>query len=149
MFTIPTYIPPEHINTFGCMCNMCVAHRSRFKDVYGVSHNNLGIETSDLVWNGEGLPPIGVRVQYSPNYTTFGTTAGCWYEGKVIAYHDAYIWLSDNGIRTVANLKFRPIKSDREKAIEEMSRIIHDHDGIINDRSLGAIYDAGYRKVDK
>lgn len=45
-----------------------------------------------------------------------------------------------------AFVQFRPIKSDRDKAIEEMSRIILSTDnGIINDISLGAIYDAGFR----
>ena len=46
--------------------------------------------------------------------------------------------------------EFRPIKSDREKAIEEMAKIFFDaQNGIANDISFGALYDAGFKKTDK
>ena len=43
---------------------------------------------------------------------------------------------------------FRPLRTEREKAIEDMSQLMYEHDSIINDTTLGALYDAGYRKVE-
>jgi len=45
--------------------------------------------------------------------------------------------------RIKTEVKFRPIKSDREKAIDEMLKL-NTHDGARV--FMGALYDAGYRK---
>jgi hypothetical protein len=101
------------------------------------------------VWSGDGLPPVGVTVQYSADYSTPGTLAGEWYSGKVVAYHEGFVWLSDNGIRPTEKLKFRPLKSEREIAIEEIEDI---HKQWMKGKSMevsdffGLIYDAGFKK---
>lgn len=74
------------------------------------------------VWDGEGLPPVGVRVQYTCkkfNPHRPATEEGLWYEGTVIAYHDGYVWTSDNGIRPLHNTNFRPIRTEAERKREE------------------------------
>ena len=52
------------------------------------------------------------------------------------------LWLSTNPS------DFSPLRTEREKAIEDMSRIMHDkgHGSVINDVTLGALLDAGYHK---
>lgn len=68
---------------------------------------------------------------------THKTAVFRWKKGNVFYYHAV---LGDGG-------SFRPKKSDRENAIEKMSKIIHEATGgIINDISLGALYDAGLLK---
>ena len=52
---------------------------------------------------------------------------------------------SYDGVRLPSS--FSPLRTEREKAIEDMSRVMHEHDSVINDVTLGALYDAGYRKV--
>jgi hypothetical protein len=43
--------------------------------------------------------------------------------------------------------RFRPLQSDREKAIEEMARIFYSNGHEINDESFGALYDAGFKNL--
>jgi len=75
-------------------------------------------------WDGEGLPPVGIQIEYCPDYSTPATPAGRWYGAIVVAYHGEHIWLSDNGVRLVSNLKFRPIKTPKERAIEKIYNIL-------------------------
>lgn len=100
----------------------------------------------DNSWFGrEELPPCGVPVEL-------------WF-GGVFAYNceflvlrgDSYVvWNLDADRPDCAdrlNTAFRPLRTEREKAIEEMSRLMHEHGSVINDTTLGALYDAGYRKM--
>lgn len=88
-------------------------------------NNNRGERWTESVKNG-------VRVKILCHYNPFGA--------KVAVF-------SINGDVFQAVAKgFRPLRTDREKAIEDMSRIIHEHGGVINDISLGALLDAGYHK---
>ena len=106
----------------------------------------------DNSWHERGeLPPVGVSVEL-------------WWGGS-FAYNCEFItrrgrhyvmWNLDADRPDAAdymNSEFRPLSSlnplrtEREKAIEDMSRLMHEHDSIINDITLGALYDAGYRKV--
>ena len=87
----------------------------------------------------------------------------CWYylEARnvfIVAQHnfdDCVIFSSSRrGGELVYGFRgdFRPLKTEkeikREKAIEDMSRIMHDkgHGSVINDVTLGALLDAGYHK---
>ena len=67
------------------------------------------------------LPPVGEAVLYSTTRYQESKPAieiGNWYRGIIIAYHDGFVWTSDNGIRSLEITKFRPIRTEREKAIE-------------------------------
>lgn len=69
-------------------------------------------------WNGEGLPPVGCRIEYTCTQPDIGHPAietGKWYSGTVIAYYDGAVWTSDNGIRQLRNTTFRPIRSDADR----------------------------------
>jgi hypothetical protein len=90
-------------------------------------------------WNGEGLPPVGTTCIYNFETRPY----------EIIAHRDGFAIGWRNDAVTIASKipqSFRPIKSDREKAIEEMLKL-NSYDG---DRVfMGALYDAGYRKVTK
>lgn len=83
------------------------------------------------VWNGEGLPPVGCRIEYTCKQTDAGhpaIEAGKWYGGAIIAYYGGGVWTSDNGIRHLSNTIFRPIRSEeynkRYAAIEALFEIL-------------------------
>jgi hypothetical protein len=111
------------------------------------------VDPSD--WNGEGLPPVGAVVEASYRW------ADEWEEARII-YIDirhTICALGDSEITAhlyTANNVFRPIRSDREKAIEEMMQIAKAaadahkrelHGALSEECLLGALYDAGHRKV--
>lgn len=101
-------------------------------------------QTPALVWNGEGLPPVGCDVEYH-----------CYPDGWVIINIVARIkgatfieWKSGTHkggdiIRGDFPLeRVRPLRTEAERAIDEMVRL----SGV----SIGAakiLYDAGYRKA--
>lgn len=102
-------------------------------------------------WNGEGLPPVGTRcrlrigewVHAQARITYMGSGVFC-YEVSGTEYTGA-----------VQDANFTRIKSEREKAIEVMSKVVaeacdvDDLDPLESRKQLGALYDAGYRKVEK
>ena len=60
------------------------------------------------------LPSVGMECCYSSSSMVI------WNECTVIAYYDGFVWTSDNGIRSLANTKFKPIdtRTDEEKAFD-------------------------------
>lgn len=77
---------------------------------------------TEPVWDGEGLPAVGSRIQYSCikfDENRPAIESGKWYGGTVIAYHDGAVWTSDNGIRHLSNTIFRPIRSPEDVARDE------------------------------
>nr|DAP28044.1 MAG TPA: hypothetical protein [Caudoviricetes sp.] len=88
-------------------------------------------QAPETVWNGEGLPPVGCRIEYTCKQTDAGhpaIEAGKWYGGTIIAYYGEGVWTSDNGIRHLSNTIFRPIRSEeynkRYAAIEALFEIL-------------------------
>lgn len=76
------------------------------------------------VWNGEGLPPVGLRVEYTCKKFSPSKEAiipGNWYGGTIIAYYDDCVWTSDNGIRPLDNTLFRQIRTEAERKREEVA----------------------------
>lgn len=77
-------------------------------------------------WNGEGLPPVGEKVLYTTTEHQEGKPSievGKWYLGTIIAYHNGFVWTSDNGLRMLRVTKFRPLKTEAEK---ERGRLYED-----------------------
>lgn len=119
----------------------------------------------DNSWYEKGeLPPVGMIVSYynsDENPDPEGTCTDDWKNGdnlEVLAFRK----VNGSILPIVFNIRdetascliiqyIRPIKSDREKAIEEMKEIVNSvkADVLTQDLFLGAIYDAGYRKADK
>lgn len=96
-------------------------------------------------WDGTGLPPVGCECEYSLN------SGRTWFKCKIdyILGTQGLIMLADvfEGGQWVSfheyddKLKFRPLRTEAERAIDEMVRL----SGV----STGAakiLYDAGYRK---
>lgn len=113
---------------------------------YGQYESALA-ESQKPAWNGEGLPPIGCRVEYTCKQEDIGHPAiekGKWYCGTIIAYHAECVWTSDNGIRHLKNTIFRPLtsKSDNRKyaAIESLFEILDA--GVSASQDAIDIYDA-------
>lgn len=113
-------------------------------------------------WNGEGLPPVGTECEFlikgSPKSWQ---RCNILYIGKIYCVYEInggeYSW-NFNG------MSFRPTKSERDNAIEEMMELVKfgPEDGRVStnpngDRSVdisiekvaAKFYDAGYRKVEK
>lgn len=104
-------------------------------------------------WNGEGLPPVGIPVEWSE-----------WLDGKyqvvtVLAYAGGDAWIQPDGKPSMivgSPAGFRPIKTpakiaaeERETAIEAIDALINSRMGSLNVRELAAaIHDAGYRKIE-
>lgn len=111
--------------------------------------NDKPIFTQAMADAGE-LPPVGCSVMYKPDYSTAGTESGKWYFAeKVIAYYGGHVWLSDNGIRPVKSLSFKPVKNDREKAIDAALALDEYRDGLgMMSRKdfVGKLYDNGLLK---
>lgn len=90
-------------------------------------------------WNGEGLPPVGCECEFVSNDTSWGTVVIIGYDcGKVVFKPSGEAYY---GIEPSIHQIFRPLRTEAERAIDEMVRL----SGV----SIGAakiLYDAGYRK---
>lgn len=106
---------------------------------------------TEPVFSVECLPPVGARIQYSCIKFDENRPAiefGKWYGGTVIAYHEGFVWTSDNGIRRLDNTIFRPIRSPedvaRDEAIAEMRIIGYTLPAeiVFSKEEMAGIYDA-------
>lgn len=98
-------------------------------------------------WDGEGLPPVGCRIEYTCKHPDLGHPSiepDKWYGGTIIAYYNECVWTSDNGIRHLSNTIFRTIRSQsdnrRYAAIEALFAILDA--GISTSKDSIEIYDA-------
>ena len=97
------------------------------------------------------LPPVGEAVLYSTTRYQESKPAieiGNWYRGIIIAYHDGFVWTSDNGIRSLEITKFRPIRTEREKAIEAALSVMSTKTISNTQRkTINKLYDAGLLRL--
>ena len=100
----------------------------------------------DNSWYERGeLPPVGVPVEL-----WFGGSFAFNCEFITRRRHHYVMWNLDADRPDAAdnlNSEFRPIRTEREKAIDEMYQAAFSIGSKINAETIGAIYDAGYRKV--
>lgn len=90
-----------------------------------------------------GLPPVGVEVEYMKYRCGYNYD---WFIGTINYISDFTVVISQKGhdgetVGHPVNFKFRPLRTEAERAIDEMVRL----SGV----STGAakiLYDAGYRK---
>lgn len=89
-------------------------------------------------WDGTGLPPVGCECEVSVD----GGRSWCSFECIAVDGKAVFGWSNNTPIALQSNThNFRPIRSEAERAIDEMVRL----SGV----SIGAakiLYDAGYRK---
>lgn len=126
------------------------------------------VDPSD--WNGEGLPPVGAVVKLMLTAHDRVSEEDVKRDGKaveVIAHLNRglavcicrELWETKDGgwwVSAFNDLQFRPIRSERETAIEDMKQITKAaadahkrelHGKMSEEYLLGALYDAGHRKV--
>lgn len=125
-----------------------------------VSHDNVtafisrekyeaALATSKPEWNGNGLPPVGMEIEYKFTKVNYRTDFS---RGKVLAYgmHNVFMehWSSKNEfIQPLDKIEFRPIRSEEDKKRDEAVTALHDeyfsHAPIDKVRDvLYALYDA-------
>jgi hypothetical protein len=88
----------------------------------------LSAKNNEPVWDGEGLPPVGVECEYHANY--IGSHAQ-YEECEIIAHFDgegerlaAYVYTQFDGTRLVGQgtaKSFRPIRSPEDVAREKIT----------------------------
>src|SRR5690606_40024633 len=105
-------------------------------------------EHAEQSWNGEGLPPVGVECEMFFEVS--------WIPAKIIGTDGsalvAKLHIKRNGFTEVTyrachSCKFRPIRSERERWVEESSKVfhgacMHDYSGQHFALAMGAVYDA-------
>lgn len=121
-----------------------------------ISKKETGKQSADE-WNGEGLPPVGVDVEFTIGTYDIETD----FDGilpaegeivEVIAHKTtsdgnivAVVYWDDKGAGRSACFApgcFRPLRTEAERAIDEMVRLSG-----VSIGAAGILYDAGYRKV--
>ena len=103
----------------------------------------------DNSWHERGeLPPVGCECEYKP--------VNDWVKCKVLFAGDSLYVLGVQEVEIcvrVLDVDFRPLRTEREKAIDEMVDILKAKfnrlggDGITVAGIVDELYDAGYRKV--
>ena len=104
----------------------------------------------DSSWHERGeLPPVGCECE------VFTSDDKKWMRFEVIAIRDGHVlgWCSENSCGYQSNEKseFRPLRTEREKAIDEMVSVILDYDGYMMTSATAELvarqlYDSGYHK---
>lgn len=79
-----------------------------------------------MVWNGEGLPPVGMEIEYKFAKANYRTDFS---RGKVLAYgmHNVFMehWASKNEfIQPLDKIEFRPVRSEAERKRDAIISII-------------------------
>lgn len=106
-------------------------------------------EVEEVVWDGKGLPPVGVSAE-------FKLASGAWAPGLIIAHAKesgaqcAIFQMNDDWTFCNNPKSFRPIKSERQEVIKEISSV---HDEWLKDGGASVesffdkLYNAGFRKT--
>lgn len=122
-------------------------------------------ERPSLVWNGEGLPPVGLRCEAAIPHTSGPDSerSFIWIEGSVIAYYEikgkTYAWFAeDDGFYPPNVLEFRPIRTPEQIAADEREAVvtymqciiggIFDKESIASPHEISEkLYEAGLRLI--
>lgn len=109
-------------------------------------------ELPDNSWHERGeFPPAGTECE-----AEYDTQKREWYKARVIGVDSGECflrWIDGRGDGSVSNYKnpsdFRPLRTEREKAIDEMVDVLKDaiqDTKTVHKICASALYDAGYRK---
>ena len=102
----------------------------------------------DREWDGEGLPPVGTWCEFKPD-----PSEDRWIKCVFLAHVGGEYFVDipegqsySRGVDRMldrAQGRFRPIKSEEDKAIDEMQEVCEVSTGYCR-----ALYKAGWRKID-
>jgi len=117
--------------------------RNRYKRELSLS-DLLGDEA--VVWDGEGLPPVGAECEFF----YIESLAGVWQTCTIDFIGNNIVVLTTEIASEISvfkeTIKFRPIKSEREISIEEMTRFLQSPKRA--DTTLAEdLYDFGFRII--
>lgn len=88
-------------------------------------------QAPETEWNGDGLPPVGVEIEYKFAKVNYHTDFS---RGKVLAYgaHNVFMehWASKNEfIQPLDKIEFRPIRSQAQRKRDEAAQALCDAGG--------------------
>lgn len=92
-------------------------------------------------WDGTGLPPVGIECEYKWQYDRWRIGKVCYISKHTVLMLEIFDGEESESAYGVCDVTFRPLRTEAERAIDEMVRL----SGV----STGAakiLYDAGYRK---
>ena len=107
------------------------------------------------VWDGTGVPPVGVEIEVSsPRYGWKKAVVTAVTDNWLIAKYDDGAEFAgchrslEDGVFVDTNLNmFRPIRSERDEAIERMRKVVTNYNKTDVIHAIEQLYDAGYRKL--
>lgn len=114
------------------------------KHPFGYTNEVTREEYEATDWDGKGLPPVGTECEYSLRYNQVDSFGSAWKKCSIryVSFRTVVIQTHDDELSGHPSaFEFRPIRTEAERAIDEMVRL----SGV----STGAakiLYDAGYRK---
>lgn len=91
-------------------------------------------------WDGTGLPPVGTECEFLSNDTTWGKVVIIGYDGDRVVFKpsgETYY-----GIEPSERQIFRPLRTERDKAIEQMLSTVTNYNNTSVIHAAGQIYDA-------
>lgn len=96
-------------------------------------------------WDGTGLPPVGAVVRYVKRDQRCGHCG----DGEVLAIHGGWAWLSTedgHALETIDIHDLSPIRTERDKAIDELSAfLINEGWSAADSKDAAELYDKGLR----
>lgn len=106
--------------------------------------NERANQDAAAVWNGEGLPPVGMEIEYRFAKVNYRTDFS---RGKVLAYGMQNVfmehWASKNEfIQPLDKIEFRPIRSEAEQKRNMVIAQMMNFSAVLSETTAGLIYDA-------
>ena len=94
-------------------------------------------------WDGTGLPPVGTRCEF---YKHDPHVVPVYQKGKIQYFSDCTVVIKTDKpgeiIGHPVNFEFRPLRTERDKAIEQMIKVFSSNAAPGTTHALVAIYDA-------
>lgn len=98
-------------------------------------------------WHERGdLPPVGTECEAKFDKEWFTVEILKYNENKIAACHILNSYIEGGNLKW--SCEFRPLKSERERAIEEIIEVVSKSDGTFQS-AAEMLYDAGFRKERK
>lgn len=133
------WIPSEGRTESGVLCRNC-------GDDEGPRKYEKMKEPGKPVWDGEGLPPVGCECEM--RYRHALNAEWVFFRCVAVDCEVAFGWAGKEPVTLPKdNFEFRPIRTERDKAIEEMRKLVTNYNKTDVIHAIEQLYDAGYRKL--